>query len=52
MITPKVQLRGKITIPAKYNGKPVVAIGGFGAQGEGDSKFNHEVTHVFCEEGS
>ena len=52
MVTPKVQLRGKITIPAKYNGKPVVAVGGFGAKGEGDSKFNHEVTHVFCEEGS
>lgn len=52
MVTPKVQLKGKITIPAKYNNKPVVAIGGFGALGEGDSKFNHEVTHVFCEEGS
>lgn len=49
MIKPKVKLRGKITIPAKYNGKPIVAIGGFGGS---NNAFQHEVTHIFCEQGS
>lgn len=40
---PDVVLKGKITIPAKYNNLPVVAIGEF---------YNQEVTHIFFEPGS
>lgn len=43
--TPKngLILSGKITIPAEYNGKPVVSIGKF---------YNQQITHLFFEKGS
>lgn len=45
-ITPIVILKGKITIPRMFNGKPVIGIGGFGNT-SGDSA--HAVTHIFME---
>lgn len=44
LIKPKGILKGKITIPATYNGKPVVALGVFGA--------DQKITHIFFEEGT
>ena len=48
LITPKVQLRGKITIPATYKNKPIVCIGGFSA----NESLQHTITHIFCQQGS
>ena len=45
-IYPKVALRGKVTIPATYNGKPVVALGQFQKVAE------QKITHLFFEKGS
>ena len=55
-ISPKVKLKGKITLPAMYNNKPVIKIASqFAgvASGEHDgTEIQHEITHIFCEEGS
>lgn len=50
-ITPKIGLRGKITIPAEYNGKPVIKINNYFAT-DPTSNLQHNITHVFCEKGS
>lgn len=45
-LTPKVTLKGKITIPRTFDGQPVIGIGGFG-NSSGESA--HAITHVFME---
>lgn len=46
MVYPKVSLRGKVTIPASYNGKPVVALGDF------SKLVPQNISHIFFEKGS
>lgn len=49
-ITPKLSLKGKITLPATYNGLPIVRIGsGFASA---SSTVSQEITHIFCEKNS
>jgi hypothetical protein len=43
--SPKVNLKGKITIPRKYNGQDVVRIGDFNGT-------DQKITHVFMESGT
>ena len=42
---PKVSLKGKVTIPRKYNGQDVIRVGGF-------DNYDQKVTHVFMESGT
>ncbi len=52
-ISPKVTLKGKITIPRTLNGLPVIAINGqaFGTN-SGIQVSPHKITHVFFENGN
>lgn len=58
MLRLKKQVKGKLTIPAMFNGKPVVAIGSDGKNGAvGEpgfkaNQFGGELTHVFFEGAS
>lgn len=47
---PKVSLKGKITLPAQYNGKPIIKVGSHFASVQ--SSLPQEITHIFCEKGS
>lgn len=49
-IMPKVSLKGKITLPAQYNGKPIIKVGSHFASIQ--SSLPQEITHIFCEKGS
>ena len=49
-IIPKLSLKGKITLPATYNGLPIVRIGTDFASIT--STPPQEITHIFCEKGS
>lgn len=53
LISPKIKMKGKITIPSHYNNKPVVAIGGFGTEeiGTVNSEYNG-ITHIFVQKDS
>jgi hypothetical protein len=44
---PAMTLKGKITIPRTFNGKPVIGIGGFG--GGTSTNSIHGITHIFME---
>ncbi|WP_291627954.1 hypothetical protein [Clostridium sp.] len=49
-ITPKLSLKGKITLPAIYNGLPVIKVASnFASE---SSVIPQGITHIFCEKGS
>jgi hypothetical protein len=48
-ITPALKLRGKITIPRTFQGKPVMAIGGFRCDNLKQGEDPYRVTHIFME---
>lgn len=48
-ISPKVTLKGKITIPAQYNGKPIIAMENFSSF---NTKLEQQITHIFFEKNS
>ena len=51
-ISPKFSLKGKITLPSTYNGKPIIGVGSNAfLQGDGE-KFKHEITHIFIQKNS
>lgn len=49
-ISPKLNLKGKITLPATYNGLPVIKVASHFASAS--SGLSQEITHIFCEKGS